>query len=756
MRKHPRFFHTSSDHERFELRVALSYSAFLFLCLALMAALFFSYADKAAGSFWDHQYAALERQVATTSSDLSSIENYTHQLLNIPTVVRFTNMGGPGEKGFVYTAYEVMQKLAERQFALMHTPVTESYIYLPNSGFVISASQFTEVESYYRSYRVFNMNKYKNWLTLLRNADGTLSFHSAQPFTGSADSLILVQNLDDIMNRSVPGVIWFEISAADLAQHYLPIDVPEASLLVLDGEGRRQYALSNLAPGNAPQEAESIFAELEALDVSRFGDEPYIDAGDMHYLRCTNSLGWTYLLALPDSMCAGVLGNSTRISVLIFLVALALGLTLAVWLIRENIRPVRQLSSQLAEAANTNAELEGTNAELADTNAELQNALDAQRPVLHLSYVRKLISGHVASAEEFDFMGQELGYRGELTFFVLYMDFYYQNNKPDHTAADQEAFIAAMRRHLTGEHPLHYYTTLNGSIVVLTAYGAGLADPLSDLRARVLALHQEVADKLGIWLYAGAGLPCGQFRQIWESYEQARNAARYTAKQQIFASYGDIHKDADEWYYPVEISAKLQHFITTANRQQVSELFSLIYRENVEQRTLSIALLGFLLSDLRNSLLKARFQIPYDLPETELHKLTALDQRLHEPPTFQSLEQCALDLCAYFSPSAEPSDPIPEIKRFIQENYADPALCLTLLSERFNISESYLSHLFKQKTGENFSVYLETLRLNEAARRLTDPSCNLSTLYQELGYNNAASFRRAFKKRFGMTPSEMR
>ncbi len=756
MHRNPPFSHTSSDHERFELRVALSYIAFLLLCLALIAALFFAYSDKATDSFWDHQYAALERQVATASSDLSSIENYTRQLLNIPTVVRFTNMHGLGERGFVYTAYEVMQKLAERQFALMHTPVTESFIYLPNSGYVISASQFTEVESYYRSYRVFDMNKYKNWLTLLRSADGTLSFHSAQPFTGSADSLILVQNLDDILNRSVPGVIWFEVSAAELARHYLPIDIPEASLLVLDAGGKCQYALSNLAPGNAPQEAEAIFAQLESLDPSRFADAPYIDAGDMHYLRCTNSFGWTYLLALPDSMCAAALGNNTRVSVLIFLSALVLGLALAAWLIRENIRPVRQLSTQLHEAASANAELEDTNAELADTNAELQGVLDAQRPVLHLSYVRKLISGHVASAEEFDFMGHDLGYHGDLKFFVIYMDFYYQNNRPDHTIADLEAFITAMRRYLTGDHPLHYYTTLNGSIVVLTAYDADFPDPIGDLRARVLALHEDVVSSLRIWLYAGVGLPCGQFSQIWESYEQARNAARYTAKQQIFAYYGEIHKDADEWYYPVEISAKLQHFITTANSPQVSELFALIYRENVEQRSLSISLLGFLLSGLRNSLLKARFQIPHDQPLEREKALIALDQKLHEPPTFQSLEQCALELCSFFSPSAEPSDPIPEIKRFIDENYTDPAICLTMLSERFNISESYLSHLFKQKTGENFSVYLETLRLNEAARRLADPDCNLSTLYQELGYNNAATFRRAFKKRFGMTPSEMR
>lgn len=743
MRQHaPPVQQTSRAHERFELRVAVSYSVFLLLCLVLVAALFFSYADKATGGFWDHQYAALERKIATFSSNLSSIENYTRQLLNNSTVVRFANMGGLEEKGFVYTAYEVMGKLADRQFALMHTPVSESFIYLPRSGYVISASQFTESESFYRSYRAMRAGAYDQWLTLLNSSDAQLTFHSAEPFTGSADSLILVQNLDALMNRSVPAVIWFEVSAARLASHYLPEGVPEAALLVLDASGERQFALSGQGGGNAPADAEATFAALAAMDDARFADAPYIDIGDMHVMRCADERGFLYLLALPDSMCAAVLGHYTLISVLIFLLALALGAALAIWLIRENIRPVRQLSSQLREATSA--------------NAELQDALDAQRPALHLSYMRKLISGHVASSEEFDFIGRELGYADGLVYFVLYVDFYHQSSRPD-SEAGQEAFLAAMRRHLTGAHPLHDYLTLSGSAaVVLTAYDAGFPDPLGDIRARVTALHEELASEYGIWLYAGVGLPCGQLNQIWESYEQARNAARYAARQQVFFPYADIHKDVDVWYYPVEISAKLQHFITTANRQQVTELFALIYRENVEQRALSFAQLGFLLSDLRNSLLKARFQVARDLPPEQQAQLATLDQRLHEQPSFQSLEQCALDLCAFFSPSAEPSDPIPEIKRFIQENFTDPTICLSMLSERFNISESYLSHLFKQKTGENFSVFLESLRLSEAARRLSDPACNLSTLYQELGYNNSASFRRAFKKRYGMTPSEMR
>ena len=282
------------------------------------------------------------------------------------------------------------------------------------------------------------------------------------------------------------------------------------------------------------------------------------------------------------------------------------------------------------------------------------------------------------------------------------------------------------------------------------------ADPLMELQHRVIALHNDLVEQHDIWFYAGVGEKCTEAQKLWESYEQARTAARYTAKHHIFLPYEMIHKDTGSWYYPIEISAKLQHFITTGNKQQVTEMFALIHRENIEERSLSMPLLTLLLSDLKNTLLKSRFLITNVQTESEQEQLRQIDRRLGEQLSFPQLESTALELCSFFTRTAEPSDPIPEIERYLTENYTDPSMCLAKLSDRFNISESYLSHLFKNKTGQNFSVYLENLRLNEAARRLKEPGCNLSSLYLELGYNNSTTFRRAFKKRYGMAPSEMR
>ena len=63
---------------------------------------------------------------------------------------------------------------------------------------------------------------------------------------------------------------------------------------------------------------------------------------------------------------------------------------------------------------------------------------------------------------------------------------------------------------------------------------------------------------------------------------------------------------------------------------------------------------------------------------------------------------------------------------------------------------------YKEKTGVNFSTYLENIRMAEAARLIQETDISLNELYIAVGYNNSNTFRRAFKKVYGVTPSAMR
>lgn len=96
---------------------------------------------------------------------------------------------------------------------------------------------------------------------------------------------------------------------------------------------------------------------------------------------------------------------------------------------------------------------------------------------------------------------------------------------------------------------------------------------------------------------------------------------------------------------------------------------------------------------------------------------------------------------------------IERIRRYIGEYYA--SVTLNQLAEYLQMNTTYLSHYFKEKTGEKLFDYITEVRLNAALELLkTGNSLNVSEVAEKVGYKNAISFSRSFKKQFGMPPSE--
>ena len=77
-------------------------------------------------------------------------------------------------------------------------------------------------------------------------------------------------------------------------------------------------------------------------------------------------------------------------------------------------------------------------------------------------------------------------------------------------------------------------------------------------------------------------------------------------------------------------------------------------------------------------------------------------------------------------------------------------------SAAVGITPSYLSRLFKAKTGENFHDYVLNRRLNAAAGLLRETSLSAGEIARHVGYGDVAYFSRIFRKRFGSSPRDYR
>jgi AraC-like DNA-binding protein len=386
--------------------------------------------------------------------------------------------------------------------------------------------------------------------------------------------------------------------------------------------------------------------------------------------------------------------------------------------------------------------------------------MDTQRPIIFNSYVRQLLKGYIVSDEEAAYAKEYLGLtEGDFVYNSLYIVAYNSVNEDDYPAAKHRSpdecnqiVMEAITKYIS-EQPYCFSPSDRTYALIVVGQAANADNLIIQTNEVIVKMHDYLLDTYGIWLIAGIGKNTGDIVNVWESYQQAMEAVNYTSKNYIFFPYEFIKKDSSAFYYPPELSTKLIHFITTGNTPQVMELFNLLHQENIEERSLPINMLQFLLSDIRNTLLKARFTLPANTPQD---KIDALDESFNQHVSFKLCEDIALQLCKLFTVETDDSNLISAIERYIRENYTDPSLGLNKISDEFQISESYFSHMFKEKTGGNFSTYLENIRMHEAARLIKETDTSLNELYILVGYNNANSFRRAFKKVYGVTPSSMR
>lgn len=724
------------------LKIVTSYSVFLMVILILFVVLYRNSINNAKVPYNTQNQLTIIKDIEFFEEDFQIMEMYCRQILQNTNFRAIMNMSNTSET-FFERGRSVKNTLSTDILAETLLPIKEVFCYLPLTDYVLSAGNFASSDFYYNKIRIFPADEYDNWKSTLNNTDlyGTFIDMSTWTPYSLKDQYMYIIDLGDLYFTDVNAIVCFIVDSEKMSERFSHVDSfgPSGYMKVLDEEGKTIFTLGNssivIEDSLFPATRNSFVEQnvgLRTLTLSTYKSE---------------ATGYTYHFTFPSYQATKSVATNQGMILTLTFVALVAGVLLVILFSRMSYHPIVELGQELNEAV--------------EEKDQLQEVVNKQKPIITTSYIRQLLKGTISSEDEAEYIKNYLNLENNLSYNVLYMVAYNNSENNLESTSITEPLDEETIEHVMQEamekffpHPFYCYSPAARSYAVLLSTD----DPDSNtliMKAQetTIRLHDYLLDQYGIWMFAGIGYSTNSLTNVWESYQQATEAVSYTTKNYIFYPYEFIKKDSNIFYYPPEISAKLIHFITTGNTAQVLELFNLIHQENIEQRALPLNLLKFLLSDIRNSLLKARFNLPSGTdPET----VALLDNRFGEHLSFKLCEDLALTLCKLFSSDSEDADLATTIEKYIIQNYKDPSMSLNKISDEFQISESYFSHMFKEKTGVNFSTYLENIRMTEAARLIQETDISLNELYFAVGYNNPNSFRRVFKKVFGVTPSSMR
>ncbi len=92
-----------------------------------------------------------------------------------------------------------------------------------------------------------------------------------------------------------------------------------------------------------------------------------------------------------------------------------------------------------------------------------------------------------------------------------------------------------------------------------------------------------------------------------------------------------------------------------------------------------------------------------------------------------------------------------------QQPFLQSDLKLPDLADMLGISRHHVSQLLNQEVGKTFHAFVNTYRVEEACRRLSDPNYqgySLLAIAHDVGFNSKTTFNRIFKQHTRMTPSQ--
>lgn len=270
-------------------------------------------------------------------------------------------------------------------------------------------------------------------------------------------------------------------------------------------------------------------------------------------------------------------------------------------------------------------------------------------------------------------------------------------------------------------------------------------------------LPANIADKMFIY----GGNLVEKLTGIHESFKNASYMFRKEKEQienSIIWYVGDL--EILPLYPSQDMEIKLTHYVTAGDEKGLHDELERLMKNYIIENNLPVYLQHMFLHELQIIMFRILGNI--DMEEKEYWNYY---EKLEENYSSSFLEQITRTLgiytavCHYVSEQKEELDVsnlMPSVVAYIDVEYGNAELSLSSVADIFGISEPYLSTVFKEVMGVNFSAYLEGVRIDKAKDLLRSTKMLVGEISENVGYYSTNSFCRAFKRVTGSSASEYR
>lgn len=757
---------------RIFIRFMVSYLIVLVMPMMLGIIGFSTAVDIVRKDIEDSNLSMLNQSKDILDEQLSVIHNMSMQIVNEPTVNALASIREVDDSFPYYDTKKAINFLLNQRLYLNQDFIYNFYVYFRHTDYIITPDTMYKAPLFYQNVLKYKDLDYGKWKEMLFKEFYNGKYFSTMPFESQLNKgnvVTYIQSMPLSFSREMDGALVILIRNSQLEKLFSNIDISEGGYLYIQNKTGEIITTLNKATKNIS------YSVLEGNDGSEGFTRKKVNEQNMIVIHTTsNNNGWRYVLVLPENVVMHKLIMLKQTIWTIFFISLVIGCLIAYLLAYRNSVPISNMLRQVREflgeensktEVDSFTDLDSTVSKLISSSKSLQEELRIQKPMLQDAFFDKLIKGEIRNNNELEAYSSytKMDIRKKRYFTIIIRIFGYNDIDNINEEIIQELNMTkvllreSLNKYIAEKGYLHDVD--HQTIAAIFALDKdNSSECISEAEDIIKSCNEDIFQAYQIKLFIGGGQTYKNPLEIWRSYEQAVAALDYAlgSNNDGIAWYENIPKEKEAYYYPIEVEQRFINHAKLGDMNQIEHLIKIVREENLNKRQLSIEMRKQLIYEMKSTLIKV---IP-NVNENE-QLLTHIDKisasKIIEK-SFEEISAMYRNICDLIGKlkSSHNVEMINGIIKYLEEHYMEQELGLYKVSSQFNISEGYLSHFFKEQTEENFTDYVEKIRMAHAVELLKDKSISINDIAEKVGYNSVQSFRRAFKKIKGVSPSLMR
>lgn len=658
-----------------------------------------------------------------------------------PNLRLLGQMHSVGDSGY-YTAVRAVLKEYADLIRYLDTTfyVSDTFIYLNRMDSILYENSVYNKDIFQLSADRWELGA-EEWGELCEGDDTTPFYYSLH----SGDIFYVFPCMDSIQNKERIGTIFWKVGRAEFLEQFRFL------------ENYSSYSLFIYKKGVCLLEEDGLDCR-NMLDTTFFAQEGIYSFGDwiVIAMQSEREPDMVYTLILPQQEATEKLQALQMYIWFLLLGAAIVGVVMAYLFAVHSGKPINMIAAIL-----NNRDMDSAYVDLRKIRDRVEQIVLEQQnnqKELRKAFFHNLLKANFLSESEMRYMASGAGVQlsGECYYAAAIRIFPQIDGESidKQTVEEARALQVLIMEQMTELHHLSVWSYKKNTLTTLYIIEEGNKDELVRLLTELITWLRSCFRADARW---GVGSLCSDLMYFWKSAEEAMMALEADAPDSPVMFYSKIQNLGDSYYLPYTVEDHLMQGLRAGNETEVMRTLDMIEQENFVSRRVSHRQFLRLNRDICDILAEHM-----KLWENQEEKLIGLSATISAGKGehflyFSHLKELCGEICrqSVTQRSRKHEEKVSAIIGFLEESYWDSNVGLSMASEKFRISESYLSLIFKEQTGMTFGDYLEKIRIERACGLLKD-GVLVTVVAEKTGYNSVQSFRRAFKRVMQVSPSEYR